>query len=270
MFFRKFFYTFFLTSIVVVVNCRWQLVWHDEFNGHRLDNHLWKNDLNKSFNSELQSYTDGRNVRLSNGHLIIEARPEKDDGYDFTSGRLITRHAWVGGKFEIRARLPSGRQLWPAIWMLPARAKYGLWWKNGEIDLMEAQGERPNIISGTAHYGGTSSTSGNRRFPFDFSQQFHTFGLIWDSKQMRWFVDGALFHRVRINRNLWPATAKGANPYRRKGQPFDQPFRILLNVAVGGTFFGPEAPKITVHEAKSWPKPTMEVDFVRVYQWMKQ
>ncbi|KAH9409088.1 hypothetical protein TYRP_011363 [Tyrophagus putrescentiae] len=254
-----------------MVSCRWTLVWQDEFTGHHLNEHLWKHDLNKSFNSELQSYTAGRNVRVSDGLLTIEARPEKDDGYDFTSGRLITKQAWVGGKFEIRARLPRGRQLWPAIWMLPATNAYGLWWKNGEIDLMEAQGERPSVISGTAHYGGTSSTSGNRRYPFDFSRHFHTFGLIWDRRQMRWFVDGTLFHSVRINRNLWPPTAKGVNPYRRKGQPFDQPFRILLNVAVGGTFFGEGVPKVTPEEARSgWPKPTMEVDFVRVYQWRRE
>lgn len=254
--------------LLTFVQARWILDWHDEFNGRVLDESSWKYQLNASWNHELQSYTRNRNVRLKSGHLIIEARPEKDDNYDFTSGRLLSTRAWNEGRFEVRARLPRGRQLWPAIWMLPREKKYGLWWKNGEIDLMEMQGEKANTISSTLHFGGTSSTSGNRRFNVDFSRRFHRFGLVWSRRKMRWFIDGRLFHSVNIHRNLW-GKPNEPNEYTAKGQPFiDQKFYFILNVAVGGMFFG-DVPKVTPEEAKSWPKPTMEVDYVRVWKWKK-
>ncbi|KAH9395372.1 hypothetical protein TYRP_020689 [Tyrophagus putrescentiae] len=115
----------------------------------------WKYDLNASYNHELQSYTAHRseNVRLHGGHLIIQARPQKDDGYDFTSGRLISKRAWAYGKFEARAKLPRGKQLWPAIWMLPQKSTYGNYAADGEIDIMEYWGDRVHEISGTLHYG---------------------------------------------------------------------------------------------------------------------
>lgn len=99
----------------------WHLLWSDEFNGSHLNEAEWTYDLNASYNHELQSYTARRseNVRVQNGHLIIEAHPQKDDGYDFTSGRLLSKRSWTHGKFETKAKLPKGKQLWPAIWMLP-------------------------------------------------------------------------------------------------------------------------------------------------------
>lgn len=106
----------------------WHLLWADEFNGNHLNEADWKYDLNASYNHERQSYTAHRseNVRLHDGHLIIEAHVQKDDGYDFTSGRLLSKKAWTYGKFEARAKLPKGRQLWPAIWMLPRDVRFKL------------------------------------------------------------------------------------------------------------------------------------------------
>lgn len=248
---------------------QWHLLWADEFNAAHLNEAEWKFDLNVSYNHELQSYTAHRseNVRLHDGHLIIEARPQKDDGYDFTSGRLASKRSWTYGKFEARARLPHGKQLWPAIWMLPVKDTYGESPASGEIDIMENDGSKPHVISGTLHYGGTypnnnMSSSGDLHFPADFSAGFHVWSVEWTRKEIRWLLDNKQFHHVNIDRNLW--SGKGRNPYTASGQPFDKPFYWVLNVAVGGDFFG-EVPKVTVEEAKHWPKPTMEIDYIRVY-----
>ncbi|KAH9391724.1 hypothetical protein TYRP_022571 [Tyrophagus putrescentiae] len=179
----------------------------------------WKYDLNASYNHELQSYTAHRseNVRLHGGHLIIQARPQKDDGYDFTSGRLISKRAWAYGKFEARAKLPRGKQLWPAIWMLPQKSTYGNYAADGEIDIMEYRGDRVHEISGTLHYGAafpnqTMNSSGDLHFPVDFSAGFHLWTLEWTRREIRWLLDGKQFHHVNIDRSMW--SGKGKNPYK--------------------------------------------------------
>jgi len=193
------------------------------------------------------------------------------NGRNYTSGRITSRKAWAYGKFEARARLPKGKHLWPAIWLMPQKDVYGGWPASGEIDIMESRGERSSHNEATISYGGvepdyTSSGSEEITFPFDFSQDWHLFGLEWDTNEIRWYVDNKQFHKESINRSMW--SGKGKNPYSKNGQPFDQPFYWIFNVAVGGTFF----PKniygtLTVEEAKHWPKPTMEVDFVKVSEW---
>ena len=240
----------------------WHLQWADEFNAAHLNEAEWKYDLNASYNHELQSYTAHRseNVRLHGGHLIIQARPQKDDGYDFTSGRLISKRAWAYGKFEARAKLPRGKQLWPAIWMLPQKSTYGNYAADGEIDIMEYRGDRVHEISGTLHYGAafpnqTMNSSGDLHFPVDFSAGFHLWTLEWTRREIRWLLDGKQFHHVNIDRSMW--SGKGKNPYTANGQPFDQPFYWVLNVAVGGDFFE-DQPKVTMEEARHWPQPTME------------
>lgn len=247
----------------------WHLQWADEFNAAHLNEAEWKYDLNASYNHELQSYTAHRseNVRLQGGHLIIQARPQKDDGYDFTSGRLVSKRAWAYGKFEARAKLPCGKQLWPAIWMLPQKSTYGNYAADGEIDIMEYRGDRVHEISGTLHYGAafpnqTMNSSGDLHFPVDFSAGFHVWTLEWTRREIRWLLDGKQFHHVNIDRSMW--SGKGRNPYTANGQPFDQPFYWVLNVAVGGDFFE-DQPKVTMEEARHWPQPTMEIDYVRVF-----
>ena len=107
------------------------------------------------------------------------------------------------------------------------------------------------------------SSTGDREFPVDFSKDFHIFGLEWTHKEISWWLDGKKYHSVNIDRNLW--SGKGKNPYTAHGQPFDAPFFWVLNVAVGGDFFG-DVPKVTPEQARHWAQPTMEVDYVRVYQ----
>jgi hypothetical protein len=143
---------------------------------------------------------------------------------------------------------------------------------SGEIDIMESRGERPNKIIGTIHYGGTSpnniySSSGEKEFPVDFSANYHKFAVEWNAKEIKWLLDEKEYYSQNINRSMY--SGQGTNPYTKSGQPFDQPFHWILNVAVGGVFFPSNVygPQVTPEEAKQWAKPTMEVDYVRVSQW---
>ena len=137
---------------------------------------------------------------------------------------------------------------------------------------MEARGERPKQLQGTIHYGGAwpnnvYSGSGEKDFPTDFSADFHVFAVEWNTEKIMWSVDGNVYHTENINRSMW--SGKGTNPYTKNGQPFDKPFFFILNLAVGGAFF-PESvygPGVTVAEAQAWPKPSMEIDYVRVKQF---
>lgn len=209
-------------------------------------------------------------MRVENGHLVIDVRVEDWEGHHFTSGRLNSLEAWGYGKFEIRARMPSGHHLWPAIWMLPRNEKYGAWAASGEIDILELRGDQPHQIMGTIHYGGTwpnnkYTGSGERSYPADFSDDYHTFAVDWSPNKIIWYVDGQQYYEENINRMMW--SGRGNNPYNANIQPFDDnPFFILLNVAVGGNFFG-GGPYVTPDEARGWKKHTMEVDYVRVYKW---
>lgn len=199
---------------------------------------------------------------------------------------MKTKANWLHGKFEIRARLPkgtilskilsqnictnldklitSGKHLWPAIWMMPAASEYGGWPRSGEIDIMEYRGQRPNQIQGTLHYGPAWNNkgqvgSGERNFPLDFSQGFHTFGLDWAPWQIQWIVDGVVYHTETLQKNFWPGL------YSRNGSPFDKNFYLIINLAVGGSFFGGES--FNANEADGWPKNTLEIDWVKKWEW---
>ncbi|XP_054156520.1 glucan endo-1,3-beta-glucosidase-like [Oppia nitens] len=255
----------------------WQLVWSDEFNGSGGPNDgEWSYEVGGGGwgNNELEYYTSHNtgNARQEGGHLVINARVQEEGGRHFTSARLTSKKSWTYGKFEARAKLPKGKNLWPAIWMMPKDSKYGGWAASGEIDIMEARGERPTITQGTIHYGGSwpnniYSGSGERNFNKDFTADYHTFAVEWDQNMIRWYVDGQEYHRENINRNMW--SGKGANPYNHNGAPFDQGFFWILNIAVGGNFFPQNVygPPVTPDEARRWEKPSMEIDYLRVYQW---
>lgn len=272
--------------ILLEVNCqtavaqdKWQLTWSDEFDGQELNRSNWAFHYGSfggwTVNKEQQCYTDGeraKNTRLVNGSVIIEVRVEKcqlNQKQNFTSARLYSLQAWRYGRFEVRARLPAGRQLWPAIWLVPAHPKFGQWASSGEIDIMEYKGEQRDQIIGTIHYGGARPNnehrgSGWKKWKTDFSKDWHVFGLEWTPKDIRWLLDDKEYHRESISRWMWSGKGK-PNPYTAKGQPFDQAFRLILNVAVAGKFFGPP-PYITPDQARTaWSKRTLEIDFVRVY-----
>jgi len=238
----------------------WKLVWSDEFDGNSLDLSKWEFEVNAhgGGNNELQYYTTN-NARVANGFLVIEARKEHYTGpggtREYTSARIRTRGKgdWQYGRFDIRAKLPQGKGIWPAIWMLPTDQRYGGWPHSGEIDIMELLGQEPNKVYGTLHYSGPQ---GHRYKGTNFvlrtgtfANDFHLFGFEWEPSAVRWYVDGALY-QTQTN---WQSRAK---PFP---VPFDQRFHLILNLAVGGNW--PGNPDATT----TFPQ-TMTVDYVRVYR----
>jgi beta-glucanase (GH16 family) len=240
----------------------YQLVWSDEFDvpdGSAPDPGKWNHSTGGSGwgNGELEYYTDSvNNAYVSAGMLVIQTRQESMMGRDYTSARLNTMvyGQWTYGRFEIRARLPDTQGIWPAFWLLPALARYGSWPAGGEIDIMELIGSEPGRVYGTLHYGNPHQSIGGH---YDlsagqvFADDFHVFALEWEPSQIRWYVDGALYQTA----DEW-FTSKPNAPFPA---PFDQPFYLILNVAVGGNW--PGSPDST----SVFPQ-SMHVDYVRVYQ----
>ncbi|NBV45041.1 MAG: glycoside hydrolase family 16 protein [Planctomycetia bacterium] len=241
----------------------WRVVWEDEFAGPALDWSKWEIEVNAfgGGNNELQLYTDRReNVRVEDGRLVIEARRDKPGiagtQREFSSGRIRSKRRgdWLYGKVEVRARVPVGQGIWPAIWMLPSDDTYGTWAASGEIDIMEIKGEEPNLLWGTLHHGGpwpdNRSSGAQYRLPKgSFADDFHTFAIEWEKGRISWLVDGVVWQ----TQTEWNSTG-GAFP-----APFDKPFHLVINLAVGGGFVGAPDP--------STPFPgRFEIDFVRVSQ----
>jgi beta-glucanase (GH16 family) len=244
----------------------WQLVWADEFNYRGLpDPTRWAYDVggNGWGNRELQFYTSERreNARVENGHLIIEARREKWQGRDYTSARLVTRGKidWLYGRFEIRARLPSGRGTWPAIWMLPAGKTHGDggWPDNGEIDIMEHVGHDPDVVHASIHtraYHHSIHTQKTAKIRVNGARTgFNVYAVEWTPEEIRAFVNDQQYFRFKNER----LTNKSAD---YKVWPFDKPFYLVLNLAVGGFWGGEKGVDPAI-----WPQ-RMEVEYVRVYR----
>lgn len=255
------------------------LVWNDEFDSDTLDTSKWafqygtgsEYGLDGWGNSELQYYTDREdNVRIEDGKLIITAVKEEKpyQGMPYTSARLRTvtdneaLFSTTYGRIEARIRMPQGEGLWPAFWMLPVdETIYGGWAASGEIDIMEAKGRLPEGIGGTLHYGKVWPNNTYKSQDYSFPEgtditDFHVYSLEWEPGVMRWYVDEECYFTM----DKWFSQGKEGAAEYTKPAPFDVPFYILLNLAVGGTF-DPEADV----ELAEFPA-SMEVDFVRVYQ----
>jgi beta-glucanase (GH16 family) len=242
---------------------KWTLTWSDEFsgpNGAPPDPAKWivETGANRWGNHELEYYTSrSRNVRQENGDLVIEAFKESFTGPDgvrsnYTSARLDTagQFSQKYGRFEARIRLPAGRGLWPAFWLLGDNFKSAGWPRCGEIDIMENIGSEPSINHGSMHgpgYSGANPMTGIYALPSGrFSDAFHIFAVEWEPAKVRFYVDG---NRYEIRK---PSDIRG------KRWVFDHPFFIILNVAVGGGMPGsPDASTV-------FPQ-RMLVDWVRVY-----
>lgn len=242
-----------------------RLVWSDEFNYTGLpDSAKWGYDIGDGCpnicgwgNNELQYYQANRleNARVENGCLVIEARQERAGNREYTSARLVSRKKgdWTYGKIVVRAKLPKGKGVWPAIWMLPTDWAYGNWPRSGEIDIMEHVGYLPDSIFGTLHteqYNWMLGTQkSNAIYSATVSREFHEYGVEWDAEKINFLFDGrpfGQFHNRRAGIEAWP---------------FDRNFHLLLNVAVGGNWGG----KMGV-DANIWPQ-KMLIDYVRVYQY---
>ncbi|ACE84798.1 glycoside hydrolase family 16 protein [Cellvibrio japonicus] len=270
----------------------WQLVWQDEFEGNQLDTRKWGHEKNcwGGGNNELQCYTDKQdNAFVRDGLLTIVARREtfrgpalNDDmaGYraddtanerHYTSARLRTKHKgdWRYGRFEIRAKMPQGQGIWPAIWMLPSEWHYGSWPLSGEIDIFEAVNSNTekfgNEVHGTLHYGelpprnrysGTGYTP-----PQPIWEQFHTYAIEWEEGEIRWYVDDVHF-ATQTSAGWYTYYQPDSNKPFVPGEnaaPFDQKFHLMINLAVGGNWPGSPNAETTFPQQ-------LQVDYVRVYQ----
>jgi beta-glucanase (GH16 family) len=234
------------------------LIWSDEFDYSGLpDSTKWDYDIggNGWGNRELQYYTSKRteNARVENGNLIIETRKEPFKGKEYTSARLKTEDLgdWLYGRIEVRAKLPPGKGLWPAIWMLPTDWEYGNWPASGEIDIMENVGFDPQRIFFTIHtelYNHTKGTQKSTSILLDDPYTtFHIYAAEWFDDHIDLYCDDTLrytFNNENTGSKTWP---------------FDQRFHLLLNIAVGGSWGGAQGIDTTIFPQK------MIVDYVRVY-----
>jgi beta-glucanase (GH16 family) len=269
----------------------WKLTWSDDFDGKEIDRTKWDFELGNGFfnydaniwisgwgNNELQYYTrEPENTFVKDGMLHIRAVKESYNGCGYTSAKLKTRKRDGSplfnqkyGKFEFRAKLPTGKGVWPALWMLPQEEKYGGWPSSGEIDLMEAKGQEPTKVLGTLHFG--SRWPANTHISKDYIlpergtiADFHLYSLEWEPGEIRWSVDDQLYSTQSFwwssgkndgSKGLKPAIEADLNPWPA---PFDQPFYLVMNVAVGGQFLG-NPDKTTLFPVE------MLVDYVRVYE----
>jgi beta-glucanase (GH16 family) len=269
----------------------WKLIWSDEFDGDAIDPAKWDFDIGNGFynygsntwisgwgNNELQYYTsEPANAHVAGGELHIRALKESLHGCGYTSAKLRTRKRdgsqlfdRTYGRYEFRAKLPTGQGVWPALWMLPQDEQYGGWAASGEIDVLEARGQKPTEVLGTIHYGTSwpGNTESSVTYPLPNGgriDEWHVYAVEWDPGAIRWFVDGTKFaeqtfwwssSRIADGKGVPPMKEGDLNPWPA---PFDQPFHIVMNLAVGGRFLGnPDA---------TTPFPAeMLVDYVRVYE----
>lgn len=240
-----------------------QLVWEDNFNGPAGAAPYatkWTYDIgigpgNDGWgNQELQYYTDRpENVALDGqGNLSITARSESYSGRAFTSARIKTQGLFSKkyGRYEARIQMPWGPGIWPAFWMLGDNINEVAWPECGEIDIMEYRGQQPNLVHGTVHgpgySGGAAVTKSFDLISDRFDVDFHVFAVEWGDDYIDFFVDDNLYQRIR------PEDVNGE-------WVFDQPFFLILNVAVGGNYVGFPTPQTPFPQ-------TMLVDYVKVYQ----
>ncbi len=275
---------------------KWNLVWADEFDGDKLDETKWsyETDCWGGGNEERQCYTDSKkNVYVKDGALHITALRKRTTGHalppsqwktrkdakkaatqPYSSGRIRTigKGDWRYGRIQVRAKLPGGQGVWPAIWMLSSDNHYGGWAASGEIDIMEAvnlgtvcedcDGGIENRILGTLHYGdewpNNAHSGSDAPLPGQIDD-YYTYAVEWSAGQISWYIDDV--HYATQTYEDWFSKAKRAEG--RPFAPFDQRFHLILNLAVGGRL--PEGRNEGGVDIKGFPK-TMLVDWVRVYE----
>jgi hypothetical protein len=241
------------TITVKVVNVDYStLAWSDEFTTGPLNSTFWNYETGNNNgwgNNEKEVYTNSiNNVHIDSGYLHITAINPVVNSY--TSGRITTKgkKEFTYCRVVIRAKLPEGKGMWPALWMLGGNNSTVNWPKCGEIDIMELLGHEPNKVYGTAHWdeNGHKSKGGNMTLPTgSFSSDFHLFSLIWTPNHFKWLVDDEQYYS--LDRSAI------------SNFPFDLPEFFIFNVAVGGTWPGdPDGTTVFPQH--------MIVDFIRVYQ----
>ena len=247
----------------------WKLVWADEFNQDGLpDPKKWTNEVGFIRNNEAQFYTTGRkeNARIENWKLIIEARKERlpntgprhrqREFAEYTSASLTTQGLaeWKYGRFEVRAKLPNGRGVWPAAWMLGVNIRQVGWPKCGEIDIMEFVGYDPKLVHAnihTAKYNHARGTGKGNQLEISnerVSDTFHTYAVEWHEDRLDFYFDDTNYFTY--------AKESGAGV---EAWPFDQPHYLILNLAIGGSWGGRQGIDDSIFPQR------YEIDYVRVY-----
>jgi beta-glucanase (GH16 family) len=235
----------------------WTLAWSDEFErAGPPDPARWDYEEGRLRNQELQYYTRARpeNARVENGRLVIEARREPFQGASYTAASLVTRgrESIRYGKVEIRALLPRGRGLWPALWMLGDDIATVGWPRCGEIDIMEHVGFEPGRVHGTVHTDAYNHVKGTQRGASldvgDLYDTFRVYSIEWRPERIDFFVDG---------RQYFSFAREGSSP---AVWPFDRPHYLIMNVAVGGSWGGQQGIDESVFPQR------MAIDYVRVYR----
>lgn len=267
----------------------WKLVWSDDFDGDRLDETKWTYaaDCGGGGNDERQCYAvSPETVSVEDGVLRLTAIKRKTRGLanpwagptgpmktgDYASGKILTqgKASWRYGRIEVRARVPGGQGVWPAIWMMPELSTYGGWPRSGEIDILETvnlgapcdvcEGGRENRVFGTIHFAGDAAgthkqVSASTPMP-PSPDGFHVYAVEWSAEAITWFVDGQKYAEAKAAD--WKRDDQAEGP-----SPFDQPFHLILNLAFGGRW--PEGANAKGIDEAALPA-TMEVDWVRVSQ----
>ena len=239
---------------------KWELVWADEFNYKGLpDGSKWDYEVGFIRNREKQYYTKARfeNTRVENGTLVIESRKEKYEKGEYTSASLHTwnKADWLYGRIEVRAKLPTGRGMWPAIWMLGVnRDKVG-WPACGEIDIMENVGFDPNTIHANIHtraYNHVKGTNKGSKIECEKPyEQYHVYAIEWHEDRIDFFLDDEKYFTFKnegIGNDVWP---------------YDKPHYLIINAAIGGTWGGQKEIDDTIFPQKYY------IDYVRVFNIKK-
>ena len=234
------------------------LIWQDEFSGSELNENDWNYEIgtgaNGWGNNELQYYRRD-NTEVAQGYLFITAKQETFGGRNYTSSRLTTQNKFdfQYGRVDIRAALPKGQGIWPALWMLGADFNTVGWPGCGEIDIMEMIGGgdgRDDTVHGTCHWQGNDNNhalyGGSKTLSTGYLyDEFHVFSITWDNNSIEWYLDGNQYHNISTS----PADL----------DEFRDDFFLIFNVAVGGNW--PGSPNATTQ----FPQ-RMIVDYVRVFQ----
>lgn len=244
----------------------YQLKWQDNFDGDTLNRADWNVELHKKgwVNEEWQAYVDSdKNIQVKDGKLLIKPveTVNADGTKSYTSGRINTqgKHDFKYGYFECRAKVPTGKGYLPAFWMMPTDENlYGQWPKCGEIDIMEVMGQETNKAYGTIHYGEPHDQS-QGTYTVDakdnFADQYHTYACDWEPGKITWYIDGVKYHEE----SDWFSAKSGQGEVTYPA-PFDQPFYMILNLAVGGSWVGYPDESTTYDDQK------FAIDYVKVYQ----
>lgn len=208
-------------------------------------------------NNELQYYTNGRleNAEVRNGRLIIRSQKEEFNMHDFTSARLISKETWKYGRFEIRAKLPLARGVWPAIWLLPVNFNGMNWPMCGEIDIMEYFGHTYGIVESSLHsekYNFCGYNKFNKKTNLDkYISEFNVYTLDWTEEK----IEFAINDNIVLSAEKKECLGGGHDEW-----PFDEYYHLIINLAVGGNHAGKYGIDI-----ESWPQ-EFEIDYVRIYQ----